>query len=52
MRITGERVDEWLQEYGKAEGVLGENGRLKPLTQARVERTQQAEQTQHLGYEK
>src|ERR1700758_1466993 len=45
-------IDKLLAEYEKPEDIIGENGLLKQLTKALVERALQAELTTHLGYEK
>jgi putative transposase len=45
-------IDKLLAEYKSPEEIVGENGLLKQLTKALVERTLQAELTTHLGYEK
>src|SRR6185369_16281961 len=52
MRIKPEVIDELLKDYKKPEDVLGENGLLKQLTKALLERALNAEMTHHLGYEK
>src|SRR3989442_11900778 len=52
MRIKPEVIDELLKDYKKPEDVLGQNGLLKQLTKALVERAMNAELTHHLGYEK
>src|SRR3954454_21115352 len=52
MRIKQEVIDELLKDYKKPEDVLGENGLLKRLTKALLERALNAEMTHHLGYEK
>jgi putative transposase len=52
MRIKQEVIDELLKDYKKPEDVLGENGLLKQLTKALLERALNAEMTHHLGYEK
>jgi putative transposase len=41
-----------LADYKKPEDIIGENGLLKQLTKAVLERAMQAEMTEHLGYEK
>jgi putative transposase len=41
-----------LKDYKSSEDVLGENGLLKQLTRAVLQRAMQAELTDHLGYEK
>lgn len=52
MEIKKELIDKLLAEYEKPEDIIGENGLLKQLTKALVERALQAELTTHLGYEK
>jgi putative transposase len=52
MGIEKELIDRLLAEYKKPEDIIGENGLLKQLTKALVERALQAEMTTHLGYEK
>jgi putative transposase len=52
MGIDKELVDRLLADYEKPEDIIGENGLLKQLTKALVERALQAELTTHLGYEK
>ena len=52
MEIKKELVDELLEGYQKPEDVIGENGLLKQLTKALLERAMHAELTHHLGYEK
>ena len=55
MTITpevNELLDKLLKEYKKPEEILGEDGLLKQLTKAVIERALQAEMTSHLGYEK
>jgi putative transposase len=52
MEIEKELIDKLLAEYEKPEDIIGENGLLKQLTKALVERALQAELTTHLGYEK
>lgn len=47
-----ELIDKLLVDYQKPEDLIGENGLLKQLTRAIVERALQAELTTHLGYEK
>ena len=59
-RITLRRPDGYrpqthrqlLADYKKPEDIIGENGLLKQLTKALLERAMQAEMTEHLGYEK
>lgn len=50
--IKPELVDELLKGYERPEDIIGENGLLKRLTKALLERTLNAELTRHLGYEK
>jgi hypothetical protein len=45
-------LDELLKSYKKPEDILGEQGLLKQLTKALLERALGAELTEHLGYEK
>jgi putative transposase len=52
MEIKKELLDELLKDYQKPEDVIGENGLLKQLTKALLERAMGAELTHHLGYEK
>jgi putative transposase len=52
MRIKPEVIDELLKDYKKPEDVLGENGLMKQLIKALLERALNAEMTHHLGYEK
>ena len=52
MEIKKELIDELLKNYKKPEDVIGENGLLKQLTKALLERAMDAELTHHLGYEK
>ena len=52
MEIKKELIDELLKDYQKPEDVIGENGLLKQLTKALLERAMDAELTHHLGYEK
>lgn len=51
-KIKSELVDELLRGYEKPEDIIGENGLLKRLTKAVLERAMSAELTNHLGYEK
>jgi putative transposase len=50
--IRNELVDELLKGYQKPEDIIGENGLLKRLTKALLERAMHAELTSHLGYER
>jgi putative transposase len=52
MEMEKELIDRLLGDYQKPEDLIGENGLLKQLTRAIVERALQAELTTHLGYEK
>ena|ERR1039457_263140 len=45
-------IDQLLADYKKPEDLLGENGILKQLTKAVVERALKAELEEHLGYGK
>jgi transposase-like protein len=51
-KVKPELVDELLKGYEKPEDIIGENGLLKRLTKAPLERAMNAELTSHLGYEK
>ncbi len=50
--LPAEIIDGLLAEYKKPEDLIGENGLLKQLTKALVERALQAEMTEHLGHGK
>ena len=52
MGIDAKLMDELLKDYKSPEQIIGENGLLKQLTKALLERALQAEMTSHLGYEK
>ena len=52
MAIDKTLIDQLLADYKKPEDIIGENGLLKQLTKAILERALQAELTDHLGYEK
>jgi len=52
MAIDKEVLDKLLASYQKPEDIIGENGLLKQLTKALVERAMETELTTHLGYEK
>ncbi len=45
-------IDSLLADYNKPEDLIGENGLLKQLTKALVERALQAEMAGHLGEHK
>jgi hypothetical protein len=51
MAIDAALIDKLLAEYKKPEDIIGENGLLKQLTKAVLERALNAELTDHLGYE-
>jgi putative transposase len=50
MAIPKEVLDQLIADYKKPEDLIGENGLLKQLTKALLERAMQAEMTDHLGY--
>src|SRR5512138_1846775 len=52
MTIDNQLIDDLLKDYKKPEDIIGENGLLKQLTKAVLERALTAEMTEHLGYEK
>src|ERR671932_93417 len=53
MAIDPKLMDKLLSEHGhRPQDIAGENGLLKQLTKALLERAMQAEMTDHLGYEK
>lgn len=52
MAITKEVLDELLKEYRGPEDLIGADGLLKQLTKALIERSMEAELTEHVGYEK
>jgi putative transposase len=52
MAIDPELIDKLLNGYQKPDDIVGENGLLKQLTKAVLERALNAELTTHLGYEK
>jgi len=52
MIINSKLLDELLADYKKPEDIIGENGLLKQLTKAVLERALNAELTEHVGYEK
>ena len=51
MPIDHKLIDNLLKDYKTPEDILGENGLLKQLTKAVLERAMRAELTEHLGYE-
>jgi len=52
MHIKKEVLDDLIKDYKRPEDLIGENGLLKQLTKALLERAMSAELTHHLGYEK
>jgi len=48
--IPTDLIDSLLAGYQKPEDLIGENGLLKQLTKALVERALEAEMTEHLGH--
>jgi putative transposase len=52
MALDKDLIDKLLEGYQKPEDLIGENGLLKQLTKALVERAMSAELTHHLGYQK
>lgn len=50
--IEVELIDDLLADYKKPEDLIGENGLLKRLTKALIERAMHAEMDEHLGYKK
>ena len=52
MATQDELLDDLMKNYKKPEDLIGENGLLKQLTKALVERAMKAEMTDHLGYDK
>ena len=52
MAIRNELIDELLKDYQNPEDIIGENGVLKQITKALLERAMHAELTHHLGYGK
>jgi len=51
-KIRPELINELLKDYQKPEDVIGDNGLLKQLTKAILERALESELTHELGYEK
>jgi putative transposase len=51
MPIDNKLIDNLLKDYKTPEDILGDNGLIKQLTKAVLERAMQAELTDHLGYE-
>ena len=53
VEIDPKIIDKLLAEHGRRPSdIAGENGLLKQLTKAVLERAMQAEMSEHLGYEK
>jgi putative transposase len=52
MAVDAEVIDKLLDGSQKPEDIVGENGLLKQLTKAVLERALNAELTPHRGYEK
>jgi putative transposase len=52
MAFDPELIDKLLADYKTPEDIIGENGMLKQLTKAVLERALSAELTEHLGYER
>src|SRR5207249_11219387 len=52
MAIDPKLIDELLSNYKKPEDIIGENGLLKQLAKAVLERALEAEISEHLGYQK
>jgi len=52
MALDRDLIDKLLAGYKKPEDIIGENGLLKQLTKALLERAMTAELKDHLGYEK
>jgi len=50
--LPSDLIDSLLADYKKPEDLIGENGLLKQLTKALVERALQAEMAGHLGHDK
>ena len=50
--LPNDLIDSLLANYKKPEDLIGENGLLKQLTKALVERALQAEMSDHLGHDK
>jgi putative transposase len=50
--LSDELLDSLLSNYKKPEDILGENGLIKQLTKAVIERALKVEMTEHLGHQK
>ena len=51
-KVNPDLIDELLKDYKKPEDIIGDNGLLKQLTKAILERALESELTHELGYEK
>ena len=51
-KINPDLIDELLKDYKKPEDITGDNGLLKQLTKAIIERALESELTHELGYKK
>jgi len=51
-KINTDLIDELLKDYKKPEDITGDNGLLKQLTKAIIERALESEMTHELGYKK
>ena len=51
-KINADLIDELLKDYRKPEDIIGDNGLLKQLTKAILERALESELTHELGYKK
>jgi transposase-like protein len=52
MAIDNKLIDTLLADYKKPEDIIGENGLLKQITKALLERAMGVEMSDHLGYAK
>lgn len=52
MAVKDELIEQLMQNYEKPEDLLGENGLIKELTRALLEKALDGEMTNHLGYPK
>ena len=51
MALDKDLLDKLIEGYQKPEDLIGENGLLKQLTKALIERAMKAELTYQLGYD-
>src|SRR4029434_8804818 len=51
-KLSNELIGKRLEDYKSPEDLIGEDGLLKQLTKALLERAMSAELTEHVGYEK